>query len=158
MGKRTIHWFDLNWSKEKVNENVELKGKFMIFEGWPTETVANPDMNFLSIPVPCVANLDMNFLSIPVPCVAKSDINFLSIPIQSPAFTGKKLYILKARRPGDWHVHTMMNVKGGGPIIGPGKWVTITGRFGSFEGIEDRPGSCPEGKPCEDEQQKKKKK
>jgi methane/ammonia monooxygenase subunit B len=26
----------------------------------------------------------------------------------------------------------MMNVKGGGPIIGPGKWVTITGSMGSF--------------------------
>jgi methane/ammonia monooxygenase subunit B len=26
----------------------------------------------------------------------------------------------------------MMNVKGGGPIIGPGKWVTITGTMGSF--------------------------
>jgi methane/ammonia monooxygenase subunit B len=26
----------------------------------------------------------------------------------------------------------MMNVQGGGPIIGPGKWVTITGSMGSF--------------------------
>jgi methane/ammonia monooxygenase subunit B len=40
--------------------------------------------------------------------------------------------LLKARRPGDWHVHSMMNVKGGGPIIGPGKWVTITGSMSSF--------------------------
>jgi methane/ammonia monooxygenase subunit B len=40
--------------------------------------------------------------------------------------------LLKARRPGDWHVHTMMNVEGGGPIIGPGKWVTITGSMKSF--------------------------
>jgi len=40
--------------------------------------------------------------------------------------------LLKARRPGDWHVHTMMNVEGGGPIIGPGKWVTINGSMKSF--------------------------
>ena len=40
--------------------------------------------------------------------------------------------MLKARRPGDWHVHSMMNVKGGGPIIGPGKWVTITGSMSDF--------------------------
>jgi len=40
--------------------------------------------------------------------------------------------LLKARRPGDWHVHTMMNVKGGGPIIGLGKWVIVTGIMGSF--------------------------
>jgi len=39
---------------------------------------------------------------------------------------------LKARRPGDWHVHTMLNVKGGVPIIGPGKWVTVTGSMSSF--------------------------
>jgi len=41
--------------------------------------------------------------------------------------------VLKARRPGDWHVHTMMNVKGGGPIIGPGKWLTIEGSMGDFK-------------------------
>ena len=37
--------------------------------------------------------------------------------------------VLKARRPGDWHVHAMMNVEGGGPIIGPGKWITIDVKF-----------------------------
>ncbi|MDP3904924.1 MAG: bacterial ammonia monooxygenase, subunit AmoB, partial [Methylococcaceae bacterium] len=40
--------------------------------------------------------------------------------------------LLKARRPGDWHVHAMMNVQGGGPIIGPGKWTTITGSMKDF--------------------------
>jgi methane/ammonia monooxygenase subunit B len=40
--------------------------------------------------------------------------------------------VLKARRPGDWHVHTMMNVEGGGPIIGPGKWITINGSMSDF--------------------------
>jgi methane/ammonia monooxygenase subunit B len=41
--------------------------------------------------------------------------------------------VLKARRPGDWHVHTMMNVEGGGPIIGPGKWITIEGSMSEFK-------------------------
>jgi methane/ammonia monooxygenase subunit B len=40
--------------------------------------------------------------------------------------------VLRARRPGDWHVHTMMNVEGGGPIIGPGKWITVEGSMGNF--------------------------
>jgi methane/ammonia monooxygenase subunit B len=40
--------------------------------------------------------------------------------------------LLKARRPGDWHIHAMMNVQGGGPIIGPGKWTTITGSMRDF--------------------------
>ena len=50
MRMRTIHWFDLTWSKEKVNVNdfVEIKGKFHVFEGWP-ESVAEPDVSFLNI-------------------------------------------------------------------------------------------------------------
>ena len=37
MRMRTIHWYDLKWSKEvvKVNDTVEISGKFHVFEGWP---------------------------------------------------------------------------------------------------------------------------
>jgi len=53
MRMRTIHWYDLNWSKEKVkvNDTVEVTGKFHVFEGWP-ETVAEPDVSFLNIGIP----------------------------------------------------------------------------------------------------------
>ena len=41
--------------------------------------------------------------------------------------------VLQARRPGRWHVHTMMNVEAAGPIIGPGKWVQIEGTMADYK-------------------------
>jgi methane/ammonia monooxygenase subunit B len=125
MRMRTIHWFDLNWSKEelKVNDTMTISGKFHVFAGWP-ETVDLPDISFLNIGIPG-----------PVFIRAGSWIGGQLVPRSATLQLGETYefkVLLKARRPGDWHVHTMMNVKGGGPIIGPGKWVTITGSMGSF--------------------------
>jgi len=123
MRMRTIHWFDLHWSKEKVavGENVEISGKFHVFEGWP-ESVREPNVAFLNIGIPG-----------PVFIRKESYIGGQLVPRAVRLEIGKTYefrVVLKARRPGDWHVHTMMNVEGGGPIIGPGKWITIEG--GSF--------------------------
>ena len=125
MRMRTIHWFDLNWSKEEVpvNDTMTISGKFFVFAGWP-ETVDKPEISFLNIGIPG-----------PVFIRAGSWIGGQLVPRSVSLELGETYefkVLLKARRPGDWHVHTMMNVKGGGPIIGPGKWVTITGSMGSF--------------------------
>jgi methane/ammonia monooxygenase subunit B len=126
MRMRTIHWYDLNWSKEKVqvNDFVTISGKFHVFEGWP-ETVAEPDTAFLNIGIPG-----------PVFIRKESYIGGQLVPRSVRLEIGKTYdfkVLLKARRPGDWHVHTMMNVEGGGPIIGPGKWITIEGSMGDFK-------------------------
>ena len=125
MRMRTIHWFDLNWSKEEVpvNDTMTISGKFFVFTGWP-ETVDKPEISFLNIGIPG-----------PVFIRAGSWIGGQLVPRSVSLELGETYefkVLLKARRPGDWHVHTMMNVKGGGPIIGPGKWVTITGSMGTF--------------------------
>jgi len=125
MRMRTIHWFDLNWSKEEVavNDTMTISGKFHVFAGWP-ETVDKPEISFLNIGIPG-----------PVFIRAGSWIGGQLVPRSVTLELGETYefkVLLKARRPGDWHVHTMMNVKGGGPIIGPGKWVTVTGSMGSF--------------------------
>jgi len=125
MRMRTIHWFDLNWSKDSVavNDTMTISGKFHVFAGWP-ETVDKPDISFLNIGIPG-----------PVFIRAGSWIGGQLVPRSVTLELGETYefkVLLKARRPGDWHVHTMMNVKGGGPIIGPGKWVTVTGSMGSF--------------------------
>ncbi|GFO71466.1 methane/ammonia monooxygenase subunit B [Bathymodiolus japonicus methanotrophic gill symbiont] len=125
MRMRTIHWFDLNWSKDEVqvNETVVIEGKFHVFSGWP-ETVDKPEVAFLNIGIPG-----------PVFIRAGSWIGGQLVPRSVSLELGDTYefkVLLKARRPGDWHVHTMMNVEGGGPIIGPGKWVTITGSMGDF--------------------------
>ena len=125
MRMRTIHWFDLNWSKEEVpvNDTMTISGKFFVFSGWP-ETVDKPDISFLNIGIPG-----------PVFIRAGSWIGGQLVPRSVSLELGETYefkVLLKARRPGDWHVHTMLNVKGGGPIIGPGKWVTVTGSMSSF--------------------------
>ena len=126
MRMRTIHWYDLHWSKEKVkvNDSVEITGKFHVFEGWP-ETVAEPETSFLNIGIPG-----------PVFIRKESYIGGQLVPRSVRLEIGKTYefkVVLKARRPGDWHVHTMMNVEGGGPIIGPGKWITIEGSMADFK-------------------------
>ena len=121
MRMRTIHWYDL---KVKVNETVEVTGKFHVFEGWP-ETVDAPENAFLNIGIPG-----------PVFIRKASYIGGQLVPRSVRLEIGKTYdfkVVLKARRPGDWHVHTMMNVKGGGPIIGPGKWLTIEGSMADFK-------------------------
>ena len=126
MRMRTIHWYDLRWSKEvvKINEEVEITGKFHVFEGWP-ETVDAPESAFLNIGIPG-----------PVFIRKASYIGGQLVPRSVRLEIGKTYdfkVVLRARRPGDWHVHTMMNVQGGGPIIGPGKWITIEGSMSEFK-------------------------
>ena len=125
MRMRTIHWFDLNWSKEevKVNDTMTVTGKFYVFAGWP-ETVDKPEVSFLNVGIPG-----------PVFIRQGSWIGGQLVPRSVSLELGETYefkVLLKARRPGDWHVHSMMNVQGGGPIIGPGKWTTITGSMKDF--------------------------
>lgn len=125
MRMRTIHWFDMNWSKEEVaiNDTMTISGKFFVFAGWP-ETVDKPEVSFLNVGIPG-----------PVFIRAGSWIGGQLVPRSVSLELGETYefkVLLKARRPGDWHVHSMMNVQGGGPIIGPGKWVTITGSMSQF--------------------------
>jgi len=108
----------------KVNDTVEITGKFHVFEGWP-ETVDAPESAFLNIGIPG-----------PVFIRKESYVGGQLVPRSVRLEIGKTYdfkVVLKARRPGDWHVHTMMNVQGGGPIIGPGKWITIEGSMADFK-------------------------
>jgi len=125
MRMRTIHWFDLNWSKAQVavNDTMEITGKFLVFSGWP-ETVDKPESSFLNIGIPG-----------PVFIRKGSWVGGQLVPRSMTVELGEVYDFrveLKARRPGEWHVHTMLNVEGGGPIIGPGKFVTVTGSMKDF--------------------------
>lgn len=125
---RTIHWYDLRWStdKVKVNDKMTVTGKLHVFAGWP-ETTANPETSpgFLNIGIPG-----------PVFTRVESYIGDQFVPRSVNLDLGKSYtfkVVLQARRPGRWHVHTMMNVEAAGPIIGPGKWVEITGALGDYK-------------------------
>jgi len=53
MRMRTIQWYNLKWStdKLKVNDEMTVSGNFHVFEGWP-QTVAKPEVSFLNIGIP----------------------------------------------------------------------------------------------------------
>jgi methane/ammonia monooxygenase subunit B len=126
MRMRTIHWFDMKWSKAEVdvNDTMTITGKFFVFPGWP-ETVDKPETAFLNVGEPG-----------PVFIRAGSWIGGQLVPRSVSLELGETYefkILLKARRPGDWHLHGMMNVEGGGPIIGPGKWVSVYGSMSNFK-------------------------
>ncbi|CAN5866485.1 hypothetical protein BH20PSE1_BH20PSE1_07520 [soil metagenome] len=127
---RTLHWYDLNWSTDKlrVNEKMTVSGKIHVFKNWP-ETTANPEHSpaFLNIGIPG-----------PVFTRVESYMGGQFVPRSVNLELGKNYtfkVVLQARRPGRWHMHTMMNVEAAGPIIGPGKWVQIDGTMADYKHV-----------------------
>jgi methane/ammonia monooxygenase subunit B len=123
---RTIHWYDLKWSDDTIaiNDPYKLSGKFRVFSDWP-EAVRHPEVSFLNVGQPG-----------PVMVRTAAYINDMFVPRSVGLELGGDYTFsieMKARRAGTWHIHTMMNVEGGGPLIGPGKFVTITGNEADFE-------------------------
>lgn len=122
---RTLNWYDVKWSKTEVNVNdeMEITGKVHVFSGWP-QAVAKPDESFLNVgePGPVFIRKSSFVSGIPAPRTFSMEI-------------GKDYeykIVLKARRPGRYHVHVQINVKDGGPIVGPGQWINIKGDMANF--------------------------
>lgn len=122
---RTLNWYDVKWSKTtlNVNEEMELTGKVHVFSGWP-QAVAKPEEAFLNVgePGPVLIRKSAFVGDSPVPRTFSLDIGH--------DYDYK--IVLKARRPGRYHVHVQINVKDGGPIVGPGQWVEIKGDMKDF--------------------------
>lgn len=123
---RTIQWYDVSWSTSQlaVNETLIVKGRFRVSKYWP-DAIAKPDVAFLNISVPG-----------PVFVRTGSFINGVNMMNSTSLERGRDYeweVHLKARHPGRWHVHSLLNVKDAGPIIGPGKYIEITGKFSDFK-------------------------
>jgi methane/ammonia monooxygenase subunit B len=122
---RTLLWYDVEVSttKLKVNEEMTMTGKFYWFYDWPNN-IAKPEVAFLNIGIPG-----------PVFIRKASYINGVS-GTNSTRFDIGETYefkvILKARRAARVHMHALMNVKQAGPLIGPGRWVEVTGDMADF--------------------------
>ena len=124
---RTIQWYDIEWSKRSiaVNERMEVTGKFRVAPAWswPAST-AKPDLAFLNISSPG-----------PVFVRKGSWVNGHNMANSAGFELGRDYefkVILMGRYPGDWHVHSMLNVKDAGPIVGPGNYVEVTGDHADF--------------------------
>ncbi|ORU89477.1 MAG: hypothetical protein A6F71_00485 [Cycloclasticus sp. symbiont of Poecilosclerida sp. M] len=122
---RTLLWYDVEVSTTKlqVNDELVMTGKFYWFYDWPNN-IAKPEVAFLNIGIPG-----------PVFVRKASYINGVS-GTNSTRFDIGETYefkvILKARRAARVHMHALMNVKEAGPLIGPGRWVEVTGDMADF--------------------------
>ena len=122
---RTIQWYDVKYSAEKVAVNDELvvTGKFHVAEDWPNN-IDKPEMAYLGLiaPGPVFVRKER---------IINGDAHLNSLKLElgrDYEFVVK----LKARIPGRYHVHPSFNVKETGNIAGPGQWVEITGNSGDF--------------------------
>ena len=122
---RTFNWYDVKWSKTElnVNEEMELTGKVHAFSGWP-QAVAKPEESFLNVgePGPVLIRKSAFVSGVPAPRTFSIEVGH----------DYEYKLVLKARRQGRYHVHVQINVKDGGPIVGPGQWITIKGDMANF--------------------------
>ena len=123
----TVHWFDVEISTAKlsVNDEITVRGRFMPSMYWPHHVQSIEDTAFLNIgvPGPAFVRLDSRVNGVPM--------------IRSTRFYRGETYDfmirMKARKPGRYHIHPLINVKGTGPIIGPGRWVEVGGDPAAFD-------------------------
>lgn len=121
----TIQWYDTRWSASEVNVNDEIvvTGRFHVARYWPFN-VPKPEMTFLNVGVPG-----------PVFVRIASDIGGVNAAASMPLELGHDYeyrLVLRARKPGRYHVHPMLDIHDAGPIVGPGSWVTVNGSFATF--------------------------
>lgn len=123
---RTAHWYDVTWSTNKmaVNEEITVVAKFRLFGDWP-DAVQMPDTVFVSnaTPGPVFARIDSYLNGVP----ARQSFRNLE--------TGRDYeykMVLRARVPGRYHVHPMIAIKGSGPLVGPGRYIDVTGARADF--------------------------
>jgi methane/ammonia monooxygenase subunit B len=125
---RTLHWYDVKWSTEKmkVNDELVITGMVRIFEDWPSV-------------VPSPGGEARAFLSTAGPgsVMVKKESYINGQPMNQSTHLEKgrdynfKL-VMQARMPGRYHIHPTILVEGGGPLAGPGSWVDISGSVADF--------------------------
>jgi methane/ammonia monooxygenase subunit B len=123
---RTLHWYDIAWSTDKMNVNDEIvvTGKVRVYDDWP-----------VNIPEPTTVHLGN---ATPGPVFVRKASYLNGVPmIQSSGLELGREYefriVLQARVPGRHHVHPMINVKDAGGLVGPGKWIEVGGSWDDFK-------------------------
>lgn len=123
---RTIQFYDVHFSQAEVavNDQFTISGKFRLMTDWP-DAVSPPDIVFLATgnPGPVVTRVESYVDGVP----ARQSLSKLQLG-QDYEFR----IVLMARLPGTYHIHPMVSVKGAGPLVGPGEWITIAGAASDF--------------------------
>nr|BAH22834.1 methane monooxygenase protein B2 [Methylococcaceae bacterium ET-SHO] len=122
---RTVHWFDTNFSTNRigVNEEMTITGKFLLAEAWP-EVIQKPDVAFLhgAEPGPAVAKVETYLNGVPAAKSFKLELGK----------TYEYKIVVRGRKPGEAHIHPMLNVQSAGGLVGPGQWTLIEGNYADF--------------------------
>jgi len=123
---RTINWYDTEVSPKQVavGDEMVIRGRFETSKYWPEHVPSVTGRVYLN-----VGAAGPKFIKI------KSTINGKSMFQSSQLELGKHYeyeIILKARVPGRFHLHPVLNVLDSGALIGPGYWVDTTGSFADF--------------------------
>lgn len=117
---RSIQWYDMQWSKDtvKVNDEMTLSGKFRVFPDWPN-ALHEPKVSFLNIGIPGSVFLRTS-------TEIGGEVQFFSGPLEIGKDYSFKVTV-KARKPGEYHMHSQLNMLSNGPVAGPGSWVKVVG-------------------------------
>jgi methane/ammonia monooxygenase subunit B len=122
-----LGWWDVKFSKSDLqqNDNMTVSGTAKILETWPSNmsdgapkicyfTIVEPGARFVLV--------DRKINNMPAPqsffCSKGSVYNFSMT--------------LRARDPGNWHVHPALAVKESGTLIGPGQYINISSSPSGF--------------------------
>ena len=119
MRMRTVHWFDTKVEplNIKVGDIVTVTGKLVTSEWWPKHMPSIDETVFLNMGVPGPTFLRLH-----------SEVNGVPM-MRSTAFPLGKVYeyktVMRARIPGRYHVHPILNVKDSGSLVDKGTWVEV---------------------------------
>ena len=119
MRMRTVHWFDTKVEplNIKVGDIVTVTGKLVTSEWWPKHMPGIDETVFLNMGVPGPTFLRLH-----------SEVNGVPM-MRSTAFPLGKVYeyktVMRARIPGRYHVHPILNVKDSGSLVDKGTWVEV---------------------------------
>ncbi len=122
---RTIQWYDVQWTQNKleINDEVVITGKFHVAKDWP-RSVPRPEATYLNV-------------SSPGPVFIRTERYLNGQPwVSSAALQLGGDYdfkiVLKARLPGNFHIHPFFNLQDAGAVMGPGHWIEVAGDPAAF--------------------------
>lgn len=123
----SVGWWDVKFSTSGLsqNQNLTLTGTAKILETWPSNmSDGNPKVCYFTVVEPGARFVLMD-----------RKINNMEAP-QSFFCSKGSVYnfsmTLRARDPGNWHVHPAIAVKESGTLIGPGQYINISSTSGGF--------------------------
>lgn len=106
-----------------VGQHLRVSGTLVLARDWPME-LGPVGIGYLGMNMPG-----------PVMMISDKKINDTFVP-GSVRFRAGSSYTfeieLVGRRPGRWHVHPRLDLKGQGPLVGPGRWIRVHDRGTAF--------------------------